>query len=453
MRALVLPAPLRVTLMAMLAALLSFGTLAPAADAKKKKRRALPTVSSVLPATASLNDIMVIKGKNFRVGNGANTVIFRKASGGKFLFLPTLTASATRLTFKVPQSVINDLDAVSGVQKSTRYQVRVVAARATGGFTAVGKSPLILPQPGGLSTTDCDKDGVADDVDADDDNDGLSDAIETQYKMNTCSVDSDGDGLWDSYEFQSALDLNGVALPYPGKKPWPNPLDASDANYDFDGDGLRLNEEHKLWQAAGRPFPLNYSDGTQYTGGLVLAPNPDIYGLDIDASSVIKGGPPDVRSGVGYISDDEKDYDGDGLANVHEFSLGMTQGSWKAYSEKAGEGVYTLRPFSDLDPTDADSDGDGVIDGLDDQDQDAWNNISELYRAPTYATNFIAYMVNPFNPCLPDWKSRTCSRYLPAGSEPWSPFDIEGGPPTAPIGWDAGNGPIDSPTPDYVPAG
>ncbi len=450
MRALVLPAPLRVTLAAMLAALLSFGALAPDADARKKKRRStLPTVTSVLPTSASLNDIMVIKGKNFKVGVGVNTVIFRKASGGKFIFIPTLTATATRLTLKVPQRLIDDLDIAAGLAKSTRYQVRVVSARATSDFSAAAKSPLILPQPGGLSTTDCDKDTIADDVDADDDNDGLSDAIELQYKMNVCNADSDGDGMWDSYEFQSALDLNGVALPYPGKRPWPNPLDKVDANADFDGDGLRLWQEHKLWQAANRPFPLNYSDGTQYTGGLVLAPVPDLYGLDLDAAT--DGGPIDARTGTGYLSDDERDFDGDGLANVHEFNNRMTQEWWKAYGDFYGEVVYTDRPFDNPDPTDPDTDGDGLIDGLDDQDQDGWNNVQELTRSAVYANNYIGYMVNPFNPCLPDWKSRTCSRYYPFENA-WSPFEVAGPLPIAPIGWVNG-GRVDSPTPDYVPSG
>jgi hypothetical protein len=451
MRALVLPAQLSRPLTVALAFMLSFGMLASTADAKKKKKKStLPSVTSVLPAKASLGDIMVVKGKNFRVGTAANTVLFRKASGGKFLFIPTLTASATRITLRVPQRVIDDLDAPGGVQASTRYQIRVVAARSSA-FTSVSKSPLILPQPAGQATNDCDKDGTPDSVDADDDNDGLSDALETQYKLNTCNVDTDGDGVWDSYEFQSALDLNGIALPYPGKKPWPNPLDASDINADFDGDGLKMSEEHKLWQAAGRPFPLNYSDGSQYTGGLVLAPNPDIFGLDIDAAE--KAGPVDTRTGVGYLSDDERDFDGDGLSNIQEFSFRMTQGYWKAVSEDLHEGLYPLRPFSDPDPTDPDSDGDGVIDGLDDQDADGWNNISELFRRATYATNHIPYMVQPFNPCLPDWQSRSCSRYIIAGEDPWAPFDIEPSIPVAPIGWDVDAGkPIDSPTPGYVPA-
>ena len=49
-------------------------------------------------------------------------------------------------------------------------------------------------------------------------------------------------------------------MPYPGKRPYPNPLDPSDADTDFDGDVLPLTDEHKLWRytsatAAARTSP------------------------------------------------------------------------------------------------------------------------------------------------------------------------------------------------------
>jgi hypothetical protein len=40
-------------------------------------------------------------------------------------------------------------------------------------------------------------------------------------------------------------------LPYPGKRPYPNPLDGNDAATDYDGDGLRGYLEHQLWQKFG----------------------------------------------------------------------------------------------------------------------------------------------------------------------------------------------------------
>ena len=38
-------------------------------------------------------------------------------------------------------------------------------------------------------------------------------------------------------------------LPYPGKRPYPNPLFENDANVDYDGDGLPLLAEYRLWRS------------------------------------------------------------------------------------------------------------------------------------------------------------------------------------------------------------
>ena len=126
---------------------------------------------------------------------------------------------------------------------------------------------------------DCDEDGVKNRYDADDDNDLLTDATEVAIGTVPCSADTDGDGVEDGYEFQSAKDLNddeyqnpNQILPYPGKRPYPNPLYA-DADRDYDGDSLTLANEQALWRysysvshmATRTLTPLSYSDGMQYS--------------------------------------------------------------------------------------------------------------------------------------------------------------------------------------------
>jgi hypothetical protein len=424
------------------------------AKAKKKaKKLAAPTVSSIAPLKLAVGDMLTIKGKSFRAGTGKNTVIFRRVGSTLSIFGTTLTATTTQIKLKVPARLGTALNTVNGVAQPTQFQIQVVSARATGTFTAVSKSPTILPQPGGSSTADNDHDGIPDNVDPDDDNDGLSDALEIQIGTNPDKADTDGDGVWDSFEYESALDLNVRALPYPGKKPYPNPLDGSDANSDFDGDGLLMWQEAELWMAAGHPFPLNYSDGTQYTGGPVDAPVPDVNNYDVDALNCSGACPKSLTTGVGYISDDEKDFDNDGLSNMVEFNGQMTQSWWQAYDGAKGEVAYTLRPFSDTSPIDADSDGDGVPDGQDDQDDDGWPNAMELYRLPTLATGYKTFMVNPFNPCLPDFNSRTCSRYVPFTGA-WSPFNLQVDLNAlgSPLGWDpVAQSIAASPDPGYTP--
>ena len=97
-----------------------------------------------------------------------------------------------------------------------------------------------------------------------------------------CNSDSDGDGVQDGYEFKSAQDLNddeyqqpNTYLPYPGKRPYPNPLFA-DAGVDYDGDTLTLGEEYRCGRRRHpHADPLYYSDGEQYSISRRIASGPD----------------------------------------------------------------------------------------------------------------------------------------------------------------------------------
>jgi hypothetical protein len=128
-----------------------------------------------------------------------------------------------------------------------------------------------------------------------------------------------------------------------------------------------------------------------------------------------------LKRSSGPIDDDVRDADGDALLNWQESSGPMVPGWWEA--------IYHEAPYAETyagtSPVDPDGDGDGVLDGADDQDFDGWSNLSELSRAH--------YRVQPFNPCLPDYNSPTCTKHPVIGST-YPPFDTPQLPmPPSPI--------------------
>jgi hypothetical protein len=141
----------------------------------------------------------------------------------------------------------------------------------------------------------------------------------------------------------------------------------------------------------------------------------------------------------GMLDDAERDADGDKLSNWDEFNGRMNQDWWtSAYKD---ETVYPLT-YSGTSATDADTDGDGIVDGDDDQDHDGLSNAFEIARPwnwtatyvstsydgtndGTYAPNVWA-RVQPFNPCKPVF-SQTCHRHPAFGyygdQEDWQGID------------------------------
>ena len=344
----------------------------PAAQARTPR----PFVKSVSPLRASVGEEMTVQGFYFRKGYAENTVVFI-AKDGRVSYVRSEHSTKTTLTVIVPQKVqrLLDVDA-NGVRVPTKFRLKVIARRMSRVAKGVLTQPMIGPDVGG----DCDKDGTPNPTDADDDNDLLPDGFELEARTNPCVADSDGDNMQDGWEYLSALDLNDNALPYPGKRPYPNALFA-DSEVDYDGDGLHAWLEHALWGRGGRTYPLDYSDGDQHT-----QPDPVWANAWND------------WDGNGVLADDERDFDHDGLANIYEY----TSAEFKPW-EPAFPG--TLRP----DIVDPDTDGDGVIDGLDDQDHDDVSNIDEL-RAGTWI----------MNPCDPV-QSRTCPRWLEDSLTPAKP--------------------------------
>jgi hypothetical protein len=494
------------------------------ADAAKRKKKRYPVVTSVRPMNAKVGDTIVLRGRNFKRGKNKNTVVFKR-DGARAVFQKVTLATARQIRVVVPDSVREFLPD----NTTARFRLRVLSARFSKSFTTNAKSPSItaLPKPvdgsgttvngGSIVTPGGPKGGnpaPAKVCKGDEDGDGLDATLENTLGLDPCKADSDADGVPDGYEYKSALDLNddeyqqsNQNLPFPGVRPYPNPLFA-DANVDYDGDGLTLDAEYRLWDRYGaKPsngitdpaYQLLYSDGLQYSLSTRNAngrrvPSQPAAGYSKAAAflswagangynpvMISKVGPAydesnrqayDIRDvnldhtvqaseasladidGDGFISDDERDEDADGLSNVVEFRGAMTPQYWEKCYGAIDEKPYPVS-YAGTDLVNPDSDGDGVRDGADDQDHDDIPNAMELSRHD--ASGFSDWLtrtctvdntlkngpdvdgdgkpdwvvlhpgnpygrVNPFNPCLPFTWSRTCARGITIGEE-FTPFD------------------------------
>jgi hypothetical protein len=394
-----------------------------------------PVIKSISPLRVNVGEKLTVKGKGFLPGAGKTRVFFVRRGGGT-AFARAEKASRTKLVVTLPAQLDKVLNG-----KSARVRIRVLAKKF-GKLSAARKSPIVSPAAAGTTDdpgtgpaapeADCDNDGVPNSVDTDDDNDLLPDTQETELATDPCNPDTDGDGVEDGYEYFSALDLNRTVLfgsrpptPYPGKRPYPNALFA-DASVDYDGDGLTLGQESLLWTAFGNhSTPLNYSDGLQTTVDTPLPPDEILQQLDSAAFG--------NHYHDGWLDDAERDADGDGLSNWDEFNGRMTPGWWIAeYKSEPVEKPYPTVTFTGTDATNPDTDGDGVLDGADDQDHDGLSNIFEVARPWNWGATYISVngdtphdgtndgtwppnpyaRTNPFNPCKPIF-SETCHRHPP----------------------------------------
>jgi hypothetical protein len=454
-----------------LLALSATALFAPAAIAAKGPK---PVITKVSPMRVSVGRVITIRGRNFKPGVNKNTVIFR-APNGRTVFGKPIRAGRNKLVVRVPVATSRLLKLSNSQQQPTRLKLRALTAKFSS-FTSRRLSPVVVPNATGAG---CEKS-------TDFDHDLLTNEQEIQTsKTDPCNADTDDDGIIDGWEYWSAKDLNIKAVPYPGKRPFPNALDPSDglvSSLDFDGDGLTTGEEYRAWKAEGSSYEpgnlthgvtppdresvLGYSDGTQISrsgatprvpafgsGGI---PN---YGLPVPAFNLPADY--DLQGDPGVWWDFERDADADGLNNFIESSRGPGQPSWwveffaqtdvaiPAWPEiKDGCGTQEAgdfsarRPFQALDLGDSDVDGDTLLDGEDDQDNDDYVNIYELYetvgdfdadgnfvpggvddegnpvscveaRVPTLNLGSGPRIVNAFNPCAPNPHSRTCPVFKP----------------------------------------
>ncbi|HMO03026.1 MAG TPA: S8 family serine peptidase [Kiritimatiellia bacterium] len=246
----------------------------------------------------------------------------------------------------------------------------------------VGSNPLLI---------DTDADGVSDGdevlvhgtdpTNPDTDGDGLFDGLEIELGTNPNAIDTDGDGMPDGFE---VLDAFGNLRPIGQRL---NPLDPTDADEDYDGDGLTNLQEYfvrdaltgnhpssygmftNMWYnyapvgwnfSLGRPFTYEFpvwdyytdpfnadSDGDGIPDGYEV--NFGLHPMDpipLSDNSTLTRYPPLSTSG---------DLDLDGLWNEREFKIRFALDG--SASTNSAFGAST-------DPWNPDTDGDGLVDGF-----------------------------------------------------------------------------------------
>lgn len=163
--------------------------------------------------------------------------------------------------------------------------------------------------------------------DVDTDDDGMPDGVEVAYgldpKVADADGDLDGDGLPNLVEFVRGF----------------NPADPSDGAADYDGDGLSNADE--------------YRRGTDWRQG------------DTDADGMGDG--LEVAHGLNPLLDDAAlDLDGDGIPNKYELDHGLKpEFAGDAAQDADNDGLNNLAEYrAHTDPRLADTDGDGVSDGV-----------------------------------------------------------------------------------------
>lgn len=274
---------------------------------------------------------------------------------------------------------------------STSTTISVTAGTTAGTITVVANTGTCTSPATAITVTiapDYDGDGLSDEDDLDDDNDGILDTVENAVcdpASATCDtdgdgiankfdLDSDGDGITDVIESDGtdankdgradgAVDANGVpATANGGSTPPDTDSDKKTDPYDVDadGDGIRDNIEGQgtYVKPSGKDTDKDGLDDAYDpdNSGMYVSPvdtdndgKPDYRDLDSDADGI-----PDNVEGQGtYVKPAGKDTDGDGLDDAYD-------------PDNQGKFIDPVDTDKDEKPDyrDVDSDGDGIPDSV-----------------------------------------------------------------------------------------
>ena len=335
--------------------LLALAAVLVAAPAALAASGPAPTITRVQPMRVSVGNLLTITGSHFKAQRTRNTVIFR-GPNGRTAFAKPRRSTTRKLVVRVPAAVARLLRVSGSRQRPTRLKLRVLSGQFSK-FTTRRLSPVVTGVgdgdggPGGGGGGGGGGTVVCNDS-ADHDGDLLPNTLELAIGTDPCLADTDNDQMTDGWEYWSAKDLNIKAVPYPGKRPFPNALDPSDgapaparfSNIDFDGDGLTSVEEYRAWRYTGSAFDASKARWARSRVAARLQRRHAVQPRGRDAGRALPGRarPTACRlraepfpatlnlHGDGAWRDDERDADGDGMANYIESVHGPGQPSWWA---------------------------------------------------------------------------------------------------------------------------
>ena len=373
--------------------------------ARRRSPAPSPQITRVTPMRISVGKLLTIRGRPSRRKAEGNTVIFR-AGNGRTAFAKPRRASRTKLVVRVPAAVARLLTVKNSKQRPTRLKLRVLAGKFST-YTSRRLSPVVTGVGGG----DGGGDGGATvcNDDSDHDNDLLPNSLELQIGTDPCLADTDDDGMSDGWEYYvgQGPQHQGGAVPRQAAVPErARPL----------GRQRRLRPARRLRrrrphhrarstapgvirgssfiasQVGGTDLesPLGYSDGTKSSRPDEAPGVPTWRSAELRPAEPGEPFPgPTTSTATRAWHDDERDADGDGLATARVRRgprhrrlvarlLGRTASASRRRSSPEHEVLlrhaelrhFAERPFAELDLADPDVDGDGLLDGEDDQDND-----------------------------------------------------------------------------------
>jgi len=231
-----------------------------------------------------------------------------------------------------------------------------------------------------IDNTDTDKDGILDNIDPDDDNDGLPDIAEISFGSNPLLIDTDGDDLTDLEEFEKGTkpnnpDTDGDTI-NDSEDLFPlNSKEGNDRDKDGIGDNADLDDDNDglldLEELIYGTDPLNPdTDGDGLSDGMEISMRTDPNNPDTDGDGILDGDDSNPFSPFevadfdrdGLPDDIDPDDDNDNVDDTFEYAIGTDPYNPDTDGDGLNDGFEIQLKTN---PNNADTDGDGTIDPID----------------------------------------------------------------------------------------